>query len=110
MSVVDLATQGAMTFYGHCINFVSVKNLREIKEKVTLSFMVISNVYKSIVSNKTTFTKYCLTQWISRLPGALKSTELGSTWQISVGLADIVNAAVYKTGPVLSGLGHGKLS
>ena len=30
--------------------------------------MVISDVYRSFIRNKTTFTKYCLTQWISKLP------------------------------------------
>ena len=40
--------------------------------KFTLSFVVISDVYRSRIPNKTTFTKYCLTQWISRHPGCLK--------------------------------------
>ena len=31
---------------------------------------VVSNVYRSCVPNKTTFTNDCLTQWISKLPGS----------------------------------------
>ena len=37
--------------------------------KLILSFTVISDVYCSFMPNKTKFTKYCLTQWISDLPG-----------------------------------------
>ena len=36
--------------------------------KFILSFMVISDIYRSLIQNKATFTKYCLTQWISKLP------------------------------------------
>ena len=39
--------------------------------KLLLSFMIISGVYGSFIMfipNKTTFTKYCLTQWIPKLP------------------------------------------
>ena len=36
--------------------------------KLHLSYMVISYVYKSFGPNKTTFNKYCLNQWISKLP------------------------------------------
>ena len=48
-----------------------------------LSFLVILDVYRSFILNQIMFTKYCLTDWISKLPGYLgdlKSTELGSTW------------------------------
>ena len=31
-----------------------------------------SDVYRSPFQNKTTFTKYCLTQWISKLPGSFE--------------------------------------
>ena len=48
--------------------------------KLILSLMVVSDVYMSFIQNKTTFTMYCLTQGVSKLPGALKSTDLGSTW------------------------------
>ena len=35
--------------------------------KLFVSFIVISDVYKSFIPNKATFTKYCLTQWILKL-------------------------------------------
>ena len=38
------------------------------KLHVLLSFTVILNVNMSFIPNKTTYTKYCLTQWISKLP------------------------------------------
>ena len=41
--------------------------------KLLLSFMVIFYVNKSFIPNKNTFTKYCPTKWIPKLP--LKSTE-----------------------------------
>ena len=44
------------------------KNIYRSDVKVTLSFMVISYAYCSFVPNKTTFSKYCLTKWISKLP------------------------------------------
>ena len=37
--------------------------------KLRFSLMVISDVYRSFIQNKTTFTKYCLTQCFSKLPG-----------------------------------------
>ena len=38
-----------------------------------LSFTVISDVYSSFIPNKTTFTEYCLTQWISKLPRSFET-------------------------------------
>ena len=40
--------------------------------KLPLSYMVISDVHRSFLLNKTTFTKYCLTQWSSKLPGSFE--------------------------------------
>ena len=37
--------------------------------KSFFSFMTISNFYRSFCPNKTTFTKCCLIQWISKLSG-----------------------------------------
>ena len=37
--------------------------------KLLLSFMIIWDVDRSFIRDKTTFTKYCLPQWISKLPG-----------------------------------------
>ena len=41
--------------------------------KLLSSFAIISDVYKSFIRNKATFTKYCHTQWISKLPGLSKA-------------------------------------
>ena len=35
--------------------------------KSLLSFIVISDVYKSCIPDKTTFIRYCITQWVSKL-------------------------------------------
>ena len=79
--------------------------------KLLLSFIVISIVYMSFIPNLTAFTKYRLTQWISKLTGALKSTERGSTCLVNfTGFVGIVNATVCKAKPIVIGLGHGKLS
>ena len=40
--------------------------------KLLLSFTVISDDYRSFISYKTIFIKYCLTQWISKLPGSFE--------------------------------------
>ena len=51
--------------------------------QVTIEMVVILDVCRSFIWNKTTFTKYCLIQWISKLPGALKFTEKDSNYSIS---------------------------
>ena len=68
---------------------------------------VISDVYTYLIPNKTTFIKHCLTPWISKL------REIYWVRQYLVnftGLPGIVNVTVYKTEPIFTGLGHGKLS
>ena len=40
--------------------------------KLLLNFTVIWNVYRFFIPNKTIFTKYYLTQWISKLPGSFE--------------------------------------
>ena len=56
---------------------------------------------RSFIPNKITFTKYCLTQWISKLPGSFEiKAVLGKHF---AGLAGIVNATVYKTEPIFTG-------
>ena len=41
--------------------------------KLVLSFFtVISDVYRSFIPNKIAFTKYCHTQWISKLHGSFE--------------------------------------
>ena len=61
------------------------------------SFAVISDVYRSFIQNKTTFTKYYFTQWISKLPAA-GSFEIHRVRQYLInfmGLAGKVKATVY---------------
>ena len=48
-----------------------IKKITSPTYKILLRFMVISDVYRSFIPNKTAFTKYCLTQWISKLPHKL---------------------------------------
>ena len=76
--------------------------------KLLSSFMVTLDVYRSFIQNKTTFTKYCVTQLISKLP-----FEIHWVRQYLVnftGLAGIINTIVYKTEPIFTGHGHGNLS
>ena len=72
-----------------------------------LSVTVISNIYMSFIRNKTT---YCLAQWISKLPGSFEIHWVRQYLVNFMGLEGIVNATVYKTGLIFTGLGHGKLS
>ena len=66
-----------------------------------LSFMFISDVYMSLIPDKTTFNKY----WGYRELGVLKSTK---TAPGKLDLIGIVNETVYKTESIFTGLGHGK--
>ena len=43
------------------------KNIYRSDVHVTFSLTVVSDVYRCLISNKTTFIKYCLNQWISKL-------------------------------------------
>ena len=75
--------------------------------KLLFSFMIILDVYRFFIPNKTTFTKYCLTQWFSKLP---RSFEIHRVRQYLVnlkGLVGIVNAAIYKTVTIFTSLRHG---
>ena len=71
--------------------------------------MVISDVYKSFIPNKSTVTKYYLIQWISKLLGSFQIHRVRQFILNFTGLAGIVNATVYKTMAISTGLGHGKL-
>ena len=73
--------------------------------KLRLSFTVISDVCRSFIPNETTFTKYCLTQWVSKLHGRF---EIHWVWQYQInftGMAGIVKDIVYNIEPVLTGRG-----
>ena len=65
-----------------------------------------------LFKKKTTSTDYCLTQWISKLPG---SFEIHWVRQYSylvnfMGLVGRVNSCDYKTKPIFTCLRHGKVS
>ena len=78
--------------------------------KLHLSSMVISDVCRLFIPNKTTFTKHCLTQWISKLPVSFEIHCIRQYVVNFIGMMGIVNlnATVYKTGPIFTGLRHGK--
>ena len=55
-----------------------------------------------LILNQTIFTKYRFARRISNLP-------VGQYLVNITGLAGIENKTVYKTEPIITGLGHGKL-
>ena len=65
---------------------------------------------RSFIPNKTTFTEYCLTQWISKLLGSFEFHWVRQYLVNFTNVAGTVNVNVYKTKPIFTGLGHGKLS
>ena len=56
--------------------------------------------------NKITFTKYRLTQWISKLFGSFEIHRVRQLLVNFTGLAGTKNAAVYKAEPIFTGLEH----
>ena len=78
------------------IEYCGVKICTGPRYKFPLGFMDISDVNRSCIPNKTTLTKYCLTEWISKLP--LSEAAPGKF----TGLADTVSATVYKTNRIFS--------
>ena len=66
--------------------------------------------YSSFIRNKTTFTRYCLTQCISKLRKSFEIHWVGLYLTNFTDLACIANITVYKTESVFTGLGHGNLS
>ena len=78
--------------------------------KLLSSFIVISHVYSSLIQNKTTFTKYCLTQWISKLPRSFEIHQVRQYLVNITGMAGIANTTVDRSEPIFTGLGLGKLS
>ena len=64
--------------------------------KVLSSFTVISDVYRSFIPNKTTFTKYCLTQWIWKLHGSFEIHPVRQYLANFLDLVGIVNTILYK--------------
>ena len=62
--------------------------------KLLLSLTLISYVYMSFIPNITILTKYCLTLWISKLPGSFEIQWVRQYLVNITGLAGIVNATV----------------
>ena len=65
---------------------------------------------QSTIPNKTNVTKYCFTEWNSKLPRSFEIRWVRQYLVNFTGLADIVNTTVNKTEPIFTGLGRGKLS
>ena len=100
------------------LTYHSVKKLRKLctgpAYMLFYSSTVISDVQRSFIPNKTLlnvyFTKYCLTQRISKLPRSFEIHWVRQYLVNCLGLMGIVNATVYKTELIFTGLGLGKLS
>ena len=72
--------------------------------KLLFSFTVISDAYRSSMPNESTFTKYWLSQLISKLP------ELWNPLSKAVpGVVGIINATVYNTKSIVTGPDYGKV-
>ena len=84
------------------------KNICRSDLHVTLSFTVILDGYRSFIPNKTTFTEYCLTQWISKLLVNFEIHLVRQDLEHFMDLVGIVNATVYKIEPIwtVSGLAN----
>ena len=78
--------------------------------KLLLSFMFISNLEMFTGQNKTTYSKYCLIQWISKFPRSFEIHWVRQNLVNFTGLVGMVNTTVDKTEPIFPGLWHGKLS
>ena len=92
---------------GHWLDAMSVwKIIYRSAVQVTLELYGHS---RSFILNKTTFTKYCITQWISKLRGSFEIHWVRQYLLDFMGLVEIVNAIVYKNEPIVTGLGHRKL-
>ena len=89
--------------------FMAVSEISKIStgltNKLPLSFTIISKVYRSFIPNRTTFTKYCFTQWISKLTWSFEIHFVRQYLVNSLGLADRVYATVDKTELIFTGLG-----
>ena len=75
-----------------------------------LCLTTISDVYRSLIPSEIIFTKYLLTQWISKLLGSFEIHWVRQYLVNFTGLVGIVVATVYKTEPIFTVFLHGKLS
>ena len=73
--------------------------------KLLSGLIIILDVYRSFIRNK-----YCITRWMSNLPWSFEIHRVVQYLANFTGLVGIVNATVYKTEPIRTGLGHDKLS
>ena len=112
---LDLDTNAWLAAYMY--NLTQSQKLGKIFTVLTynllFSFTATSDVYWSFISNKTTFTKYYLTVWISEPPGSFEIHWVRQYLVNFMGLVGIVNTPVQETAPIFTGLstlGHGKLS
>ena len=76
---------------------------------LVLSFTAISDVYRSFIKNKIIFTNYCLSQWISKLPGKFEIHWIREYMVNVSGFVGILNPNVYETDPIFAGFEIGKL-
>ena len=63
-----------------------------------------------LFQTKLHFIKYCLTQWISKLPGSIEIHWVMQYLVNFTALVGIVNTTTYKTEPILQVSGNGKLT
>ena len=87
----------------------AVSKIRKIFTGLTYrslsSFTAIKDVYRSFIRNKAAFTKYCLTQWISKLHWSFEIHWVIQYLVNFMGLVGMVNVTVYKTELISTGLG-----
>ena len=87
--------------------FDTCKKVRELLPKgvqITFGFTMFSDVYMSFMPNKTSLTKYRLSQWISKHLGNFKIHWSRQYLVHFNGLVGIVHATVYKTGLLLNNI------
>ena len=70
------------------------KNIYRSNIELLLKLTIISDVYRSFTWNKTIFTMYCLTQWISKALRSFGIHWLRQYLENFMGLVGIVNATV----------------
>ena len=73
-----------------------------------LCFIVVWYVYMSFIK-EATFIKYYLTQWIPKLRGCFKIHWVRQYLVYLMSLAGTVNAHLYKTEPIFTGLARDKV-
>ena len=86
------------------------KNIYRSKLQDTVVLYGHFQMFVGPLLKKSTFTKYCLTQWISKLLGSFEIHWVRQYMVNFMGLAGIVYPTVYKTKPIFTGFGHCKLS